>query len=294
MTCFVILHYMAADETIKCVESILNHVDGNKKIIVVDNCSPNKSYDVLLKKYHHHPDVDVIKTEKNLGFAKGNNVGYCYAIKEYNPEFIVVMNNDMEIVQSDFIKYIYDAYEQYSYDILGPDIYSTKMKYHQNPQTRKIQTLEELNRRYRKLVIKDKFIFLVCLKWYIKKFLKLDNDDQKERERKRKIPYVDEVREHVLLHGSCYVFSPLFINKHPKNCFYPETFMYMEAEILYYLADRDHEKIIYYPHMKVDHHEDIATDATFKSYKKSTFSVRCLKQSVKAFIDLMEKDKNGN
>ena len=37
MTCFVILHYMAADETIKCVDSILNNVEGEKKIIVVDN-----------------------------------------------------------------------------------------------------------------------------------------------------------------------------------------------------------------------------------------------------------------
>ena len=294
MTCFVILHYMAADETIKCVDSILNNVEGEKKIIVVDNFSPNDSYDILLKKYHGCECVDVLKTKKNLGFAKGNNFGYYYAVKKYHPEFVTVMNNDMEIFQKDFIEHIYSSYKQYNYDILGPDVYSTKMEYHQNPQTRKILTLNELKSKYRKLVIKDRLLFLVCLKWYIKKFLKLDNDEQKERERKKKIPYVDEVKEQVLIHGSCYVFSPLFIKKHPKNCFYPKTFMYMEAEILYYLANKNGEKIIYYPHMKVYHHEDAATDATFKSYKKSTFSVKCLKQSVKAFIDLMEKDINEN
>ena len=30
MVCFVILHYMALDETILCVESIRNNIDGEK------------------------------------------------------------------------------------------------------------------------------------------------------------------------------------------------------------------------------------------------------------------------
>ena len=37
MVCFVILHYMALEETIQCVESILNNIEGGKKVIVADN-----------------------------------------------------------------------------------------------------------------------------------------------------------------------------------------------------------------------------------------------------------------
>ena len=51
MVCFVILHYMALEETIQCVESILNNIEGDKKVIVVDNCSPNNTGADLEKRY---------------------------------------------------------------------------------------------------------------------------------------------------------------------------------------------------------------------------------------------------
>ena len=72
MICFVILHYMATDETIICVDSILENVNGDKRIIIVDNASPNNSFDELNIKYKDNILVDVISTDENLGFAKGN------------------------------------------------------------------------------------------------------------------------------------------------------------------------------------------------------------------------------
>ena len=105
--------------------------------------------------------------------------------------------------------------------------------------------------------------------------------------------YVDHVVEEPLLHGSCYIFSKDFIKRHPDGCFYNKTFMYMEAEILYYQARRDGEKMIYDPGLRVDHHEDVATDATFKKQsQKSVFTVKCMLQSTKAFLDLMDRDGN--
>ena len=40
MIAFVILHYRAADMTRKCVERI-KALEGDKKIVIVDNASPN-------------------------------------------------------------------------------------------------------------------------------------------------------------------------------------------------------------------------------------------------------------
>ena len=49
--------------------------------------------------------------------------------------------------------------------------------------------------------------------------------------------------------------------------------------------------MIYDPRLKVDHHEDVATDATFKKQsQKSVFTVKCMLQSAKAFLDLMDRD----
>lgn len=292
MVAFIILHYMALEETIACVESILNNVVGEKKIVVVDNASPNGSIDGLREKYEKHPDVDVLETGDNLGFAKGNNFGYKFAVEKYSPSFIVVMNNDMEITQKEFISGIYRSYEEYQYYIMGPDVYSTKKKYHQNPQTRPKPTEEEIRKKHRSYWIKDKLKFLFPVKWWIVDHFRKNQADIHQYDKR---PYVQKVVINPLLHGSCYVFSPLFIEKHKEECFYNKTFMYMEAEILYYQATRDGEKMIYYPDIHVDHHEDVATDSTYKKqYKKSVFSVECMLQSTGAYLELIELDKKNN
>lgn len=285
MVCYIILHYIEIDETVSCINSIINNVEGDKKIIVIDNASPNDSLEGLQKIYDKNEIVTILSSDSNLGFAKGNNMGYRYAIDNVRPDFVVVMNNDMEIKQKDFQKGIEDAYNQYHYHIMGPDIYSTKKKYHQNPQTRKISTRSSLRRIYRKLWIKEKLLFLIRLKWYLKGNQLSDSNENIEE----KDNYIDKVIENPLLHGSCYIFSKLYMEKHPQQCFYDKTFMYMEAEILYYLAQKNKEKMIYYPFIRVEHHEDVSTNAEYKrQYDKSKFSIRCLRQSGKVFIELMD------
>ena len=292
MVCFVILHYMAIEETILCVNSIESNVVGEKKIIIVDNASPNNTFKNLKKYYADSADIDILATEKNLGFARGNNIGYKYAVKKYDPHFIVVMNNDTEVKQSDFISLIEKSFDQHKYFIMGPDIYSTKNNYHQNPQTRKIPSKEELKKNCKRLWIKDKLNILLILKWKANELIFKKNKTGKKVS--KSLEYIDSVVVNPLLHGSCYIFSRLFLETHSEECFYDKTFMYMEAEILYYLAIKAGEKMIYNPEIKIDHHEDVATDAEFKKqYKKSIFSIKCLLKSNRAFLELMEQTEKS-
>ena len=300
MVCFVILHYMALEETVVCVESILNNIEGEKRVIIVDNASPNGSVKELRDRYGGNPLVDVLETGANLGFARGNNYGYRYAVKNYAPAFAVVMNNDMEIRQHDFIGRMEQSYEEHRFAIMGPDIYSTKKKYHQNPQTRKIMTRKDLERSVRVLKAKNAMRFVFPVKWFLMeklrevKKLRGTKEQSEPAQTQSGGRYVDHVVEEPLLHGSCYIFSEDFIRRHPDGCFYDKTFMYMEAEILYYRARRDGEKMIYDPGLRVDHHEDVATDATFKKQsQKSIFTVKCMLQSTKAFLELMDRDANA-
>ena len=86
-------------------------------------------------------------------------------------------------------------------------------------------------------------------------------------------------QENVKLHGSCLIFSPLFI-KECDNAFYSKTFMYMEEDILYYICWRNKYKTIYDPDIIIFHKEDTATDVLFhSSFKKRKF---CLKNSIKS------------
>lgn len=53
---FVILHYLAIDETYKSVDSIEKKIDTDMyKIVIVDNASPDKS-GALLKEHYKNDD----------------------------------------------------------------------------------------------------------------------------------------------------------------------------------------------------------------------------------------------
>jgi hypothetical protein len=48
------------------------------------------------------PEVELVETGANLGFAGGNNVGYAHARDRLGAAFIAVINNDTRIEQADF------------------------------------------------------------------------------------------------------------------------------------------------------------------------------------------------
>lgn len=281
MLAFVVLHYQAFEETIKCIESIKHNAAGDKKIIVVDNKSPNGSGNDLIKKYKSDSEVEVLLLDSNQGFANGNNAGFKLA-KKFNPSYIVVMNNDVMIIEDDIAEKINQAYEETEFDVLGPDIFSTRDHYHQNPQKLNNYTLEELIQYSKRTKYKLDHKWLIRIKY----FLPFSSNKSKHTE-----TFISDIVENCVLHGACYVFSKKYIQSH-DNCFYNGTFMYFESYILQYLGNREGLKMIYYPEIKVEHHEDVATDQAYSNkYKKSIFTNKCLLDSCNAFIDVIRDPK---
>lgn len=68
--------------------------------------SYNEYYRRALKKKsldkNQEEDIVIIRNENNLGFSRGNNVGIKYALKFSNPDYVLLLNNDM-IVRNDFL-----------------------------------------------------------------------------------------------------------------------------------------------------------------------------------------------
>jgi len=87
------------EETLDSIVSKLNY--KNYKIFLVDNGSKDRHDKMVLKKF---PKVEVIRNEKNLGYSKGNNVGIKKALEEYNPEFFLLLNDDMELNDGNFLR----------------------------------------------------------------------------------------------------------------------------------------------------------------------------------------------
>lgn len=76
-----------------CLPSVLNTKYNNYKVLFIDNNSSDGSVQNVEKKY---PNVEILKLDKNYGYAGGNNKGIRYALKK-EAEYIAVLNNDTKV-----------------------------------------------------------------------------------------------------------------------------------------------------------------------------------------------------
>lgn len=283
---FVILHYLAIDDTVECVESILNNVNySNYEIVIVDNASDNGSKEYFDSKFTLYKDIHIIYNEKNLGFAKGNNIGYEYA-KKINAEFIVIINNDTLISDSNFINNIIEYYEKNNFHVLGPKIISTKDEYNQNPLKNVMKSKKDI---IRNIIIYSILYILNILKIEsLYKKIKLLNDKKSvngylSRRSEEKILY------DVPLHGACLIFSKKYIESQ-DYAFYPNTFLFVEEDILYYICKKRRYKMIYFPDSCILHKEDSSTDLLMNTEeRKRRFIYKNILKSTIEFLKLSLK-----
>ena len=81
----ITINYNGLEDTCALIETI--PFNENMEVIVVDNASKNQEADIIVQRY---PQVKVIKSEQNLGFAGGNNLG----IQAAQGRYLFLINND--------------------------------------------------------------------------------------------------------------------------------------------------------------------------------------------------------
>lgn len=127
----IILNWNGKKDTLECLDSIrdMEHGTFNLEVIVVDNGSTDDSVEEIRKQCQ---DVKILRNEKNLGFAEGNNVGIKYAL-ENGADYVMVLNNDTQ-VDKNLITELLKAMEQNkTIGIAGPKIYFAKgFEYHRH------------------------------------------------------------------------------------------------------------------------------------------------------------------
>lgn len=100
----VILNWNGWQDTIECVESVLKTNYQNFKILIVDNGSTNDSVKILSEKF---PNIEILQTGKNMGYAGGNNRGIERAIAD-GAEYVFILNNDT-VVDENFLLPLVEA-----------------------------------------------------------------------------------------------------------------------------------------------------------------------------------------
>lgn len=284
---FVILHYCAIDTTKEAIEKIRENISyNNYEIVVVDNNSPDGSGKQLQDAYENIEGTYVILNNENVGFAKGNNIGYLYAKNQLQADYIIIMNNDVIIEQKDFVQKILDIYKNEKYHVLGPDICNL-IGEHQNPHRQKNFDKEDLKRIIRNRTIIILYLRVKALWRGFENVQIIENWDKKRVLSEKKQLNTVEKQNDVVLHGSCIIFSKDYIEKE-ENAFYPETFMWMEEEILTYLCHKKGYVITYNPSVKVIHKEGISTQEVGNEREKYLFYSQNLRKSARIMKQLME------
>lgn len=280
---FVILHYKNLKDTIECIESIKELKTKNEvSIIVVDNNSLSNDDEKELKKH----TKDIIKLKENMGFAKGNNAGCKLAIKEYNPDFLCVINNDTIIEQKDFLDEIINCYEKTNFDIMGPKIitdngesvnpfpvYSTLEKVQE-----KIKYHNKLIKIYNNVLLRNLLNVYMRIKRIFKKPLHMENGKESCYD--------------IALHGCALIFSKKYYKKY-DDVFYNETFLYHEEEFLNYRKNHDNLITYYDEKLEIFHKEGSSLNESFKNqnYNKLIFRNKEILKSLILLEQVMKDNK---
>ena len=304
MTAFVILHYRAIDTTRSCVRSI-RALAGDKHIVIVDNASPDGTGKQLAEEFAASPDVTVLLHGKNDGFARGNNVGVRWVCAHLDADFTVVLNNDVEIPQHDFVPQIARIYAQHPFDLLGPDIVSVFSGIHQSPKTLHGCTLESV-RHKRACVARSRHPVLLLLLAAARKnspaiWRSCRSATAKAAHRhhapRRNVPRVVLAA----LQRSCEpfaIFSALSCSAIPSRFTVENVHVLFEMEILDTAAPRcalpsgrrfyPKSVVRYDPSISVLHYQYVASKMEYRSIvRRSKFVIDCLLDSLDAAEELI-------
>ena len=98
----VIVNYNGEHYQNEALRTIYMSTYTNFEVIIVDSGSKDNSISLAQKEY---PDVHYLLQNENVGVAKGNNIGIRYALEQLNCDYVLLINNDVEI-KADTIEFL--------------------------------------------------------------------------------------------------------------------------------------------------------------------------------------------
>ncbi|TLG80947.1 glycosyltransferase [Vagococcus zengguangii] len=244
----VILNYLNFNDTIECVDSLLSQTKQPDVIVIVDNYSNNESVKNIKKKYIGIDYITIIEVKKNVGYARGNNVGIDYCIKSGIND-VLVINNDTLFNDSTVIEKIYALKIGEDIGAIGPCIIGSD-NLMQNP-VYKDNSMYSMLRRYIYTLVSESVIYS---KMKNNKVVETNSISKKSKT----FSYY--------LHGSAILLTKNYLDRIPG--FYPKTFLYVEENILDFIMKKLHLKMLYVDNIVINHKEDQSSALAFNNDSK--------------------------
>lgn len=151
----IILNWNGWEDTLECLESLYQISYQNYHVIVVDNgseddsieriknfCSKTqfeskinvdgiklleyeeKDFDSIssIKEENIDKELTLLKNTQNYGYARGNNIGIRFAIEVFNPDYILLLNNDTTVDENFLTELLKATTNQQEVGIYAPKI----------------------------------------------------------------------------------------------------------------------------------------------------------------------------
>lgn len=248
----VILNYLNYKDTIECIDSLKDESYQNIEVIIVDNGSNNESFEKIKEHCKGLKNTYCLKSEENLGFAKGNNIGIEYAVNELNCDFVLVVNNDTIFEDKNLINNLVESYEE-GVAVIGPRIIAAN-GLDQNP-IKHIIDKQATERHLRecgegKSFIKDSAFYRAVIK--AKRVIAGRISREEEHNSKE-----------LVLHGACFMLTKDYFKYYPY--LFPGTFLYYEENIITVLTKKVSLKKKLIDNAYIYHKEDQATEMSFNN-----------------------------
>jgi GT2 family glycosyltransferase len=103
----VVLSWNGRDDTLACLSSVEGSTYSPLTIVCVDNGSTDGSPDAVAASF---PEVELIRLDRNLGFAGGMNVGVSAALRS-GVRLVLTLNNDT-LVDEAFLEPLVEALQE--------------------------------------------------------------------------------------------------------------------------------------------------------------------------------------
>lgn len=208
-------------------------------VIVVDNASTDETFFNLS---HALPDAIILRNAENQGFARANNQGANYAIKEYHPEFLLFTNNDIIFRDPNVVDALISEMRKHpEVGIMGPQVLGLDGK-RQSPNADKTFAQRFLWPTWGKLLYK-----------------------QATLDRKTFRDYKQDAQE-----GTCGWVSGCFFVVSAESFeqvggFDPATFLYGEEQILTARFARIGKSVYFFPRVTVIHEQGVTSKKHYAS-----------------------------
>lgn len=249
-----------ADVTNQFVSAIVSTLNSALELVIINN-SKNINLDNLASPY-----VTVINSEKNLGYFGGLK----YGIEQTSLnglDYLIVCNNDIQIIDSDFFNILYNKLE--IYDIIAPSI-MTPDGIEQNPHR---ENRPSKFRKYFYQIYYSNYILafvinkLIILKKYFQK-----NTQSMQQERQIFSP-----------HGAFIIFNSSYFIK--GGTIDDQYFLYGEEDSVAATCHNLNLKIGFVPELKIFHKESLTTGKlmSFRKFKYQKSAYKYIKNKYQLF-----------